>query len=240
MTVAEAMLALLDVQGHDTRLDQLHHLQATLPERAARDQIRSDLEATVDALAVETATLEDLARAQKRLDDEVASLGAKRAGFHDRLYGGSVTNPRELQDLQDEIEALGRRIRALEDREIEIMEQVEPVEARLGVLSATRTDQELALGAAETALTVAEAELVVAIDTEGAGRATAAGLVSDDLLATYDKLRAGLGGVAVARLVGNQCGGCHLTLSAMESARLRKLGVEEMASCEECGRILVP
>ena len=61
-----------------------------------------------------------------------------------------------------------------------------------------------------------------------------------DLLAEYASLRGGAGGIGVSRLVGSQCGGCHLTLSAMEVARLRKLPDGEIAHCDECGRILVP
>lgn len=240
MSLADALHGLLDVQAHDTRLDQLHHQQANLPERAARDAAAARLAQTLTRLIAEAATRDDLARDQRRLDDEVERLGAKRAGVHDRLYSGTVSNPRELQDLQDEVDALGRRITALEDRELEIMEQVEPVEERLGELTAARKEQEATLADAEVRLATAEAELVVAIDTETSERTAAATEVPEDMLGSYDKLRAGLGGVAVARLVGNQCGGCHLTLSAMEAARLRKLGAEEMASCEECGRILVP
>ena len=65
-------------------------------------------------------------------------------------------------------------------------------------------------------------------------------LVPADLLAQYTSLRGGRGGIGVSRLIGSQCGGCHLTLSAMEVSRLRKLPEGEVAHCEECGRILVP
>jgi predicted nucleic acid-binding Zn-ribbon protein len=45
--------------------------------------------------------------------------------------------------------------------------------------------------------------------------------------------------VAVARLVGNHCDGCHLTLPAMELDRIRHLPEDELVTCEQCGRILV-
>ena len=46
-------------------------------------------------------------------------------------------------------------------------------------------------------------------------------------------------GVAVARLVGSHCDGCHLTLPAMELDRIRHLPEGELVTCEQCGRILV-
>ena len=60
--------ALLEVQAHDTKLDQLRHQLATLPARAARDAAVAALAATNAALAAETATRDELARDQKRLD----------------------------------------------------------------------------------------------------------------------------------------------------------------------------
>ena len=60
-----------------------------------------------------------------------------------------------------------------------------------------------------------------------------------ELLAEYERLRRELGGVAVARLAGTSCGGCHLSLSAVEVDRIRKTPAGAMVHCEECGRILV-
>jgi predicted nucleic acid-binding Zn-ribbon protein len=240
MTDATPLEALLAVQEHDTRLDQIRHQIATLPARTERDAAAAalaDVEAQVDALVEQR---DELARDQKRLDDEVALLDEKRKGFDTKLYSGTVSNPRELQDLQEEIEALGRRISVLEDREIEIMEQVEPIEADLADLRTRAEQRRIVLADADARLATAETELASALEHETGVRADAASAVPEDLLASYDKLRSGLGGIGVARLVGNQCGGCHLTLSAMEAARLRKLPAGEVAHCEECGRILVP
>lgn len=230
---------LLDVQDHDTRLDQIRHRREHLPERGARDDLLAGL-ATVDVhLGDATTRRDELGRQQKRLDDEIASITAKRTAVNDALYSGTVTNARELQDMSEEIEALSRRITHLEDQDLEVMEQLEPVDARLGELAEERARLTEALTAAELHLTAAETELAVELDQETASRDTAAAAVPAALLAEYDTLRGGRGGIGVARLIGTQCGGCHLTLSAMEAARIRK-HPEEVTHCEECGRLLVP
>ena len=236
----DAFEALLEVQAHDTRLDQLRHRMEALPEREQRDAAAGAKAEAEAQLAAERAVRDDLARQQKKVDDEVESLKEKRQGFDTKLYSGTVSNPRELQDLQEEIDSLSRRITQLEDAELEIMERVEPVEARIEELTATVGQRQMVLDDAEQRLIAAEAEIAAETDAETAVRTAAAGPVPPDLLAEYEKLRTGRGGVGVARLVGSQCGGCHLTLSAMEAARLRKLPAGEVAHCEECGRILVP
>ena len=72
-----------------------------------------------------------------------------------------------------------------------------------------------------------------------AQRQDAAGGISPELLATYERLRQRLEGVAVSRLIGGRCDGCHLTLPAMELDRIRHEAAGSLEHCEQCGRILV-
>ena len=50
-------------------------------------------------------------------------------------------------------------------------------------------------------------------------RAALVARLDDAAIARYDRLRARLGGVAVARLEGSRCGGCHLDLSTGRARR---------------------
>ena len=231
---------LLEIQAHDTKLDQLRRQLDALPERLHRDSLGSALTATATAIEEQRAARTLLARDQKRLDDEIETINVRRKHEEATLYGGSVTNARALQDLQEELEALGRRVTVLEDKDLEIMEQIEPIDARLGELETEHGTLAADLASAEQALTVAEAELAVQVEAEKKAREALAADFDATLLGEYESLRAGRGGIGVARLVGSQCGGCHLGLSAVEVARVRKLGSGEITHCEECGRLLVP
>lgn len=230
---------LLSVQELDTTIDQLRHKRAHLGERAELDKLSS---AEAD-LMKRTAEVDDqaaaLGRSQKRLEDEIALVEARRAEVDAKLYSGTVTSPRELQAMQDDVGALGRRTSELEDDLLEVLTELEPVEqAREGLvaeaaqLAAERSEVESRLDAAEGEI---DAELA---DTQRS-RDDAAAEVPADRLAEYDRRRPQLGGIAVARLRGNSCGGCHLTLSAVEIDRIRKLDPDEPVTCEECGRMLV-
>ncbi|CAN5852087.1 hypothetical protein BH23ACT2_BH23ACT2_08890 [soil metagenome] len=230
---------LLEVQAHDTRLDQLRHHAETLPAREECQVAAEAVRVVDEALSAARTSQGELAHQQLRLDDEIEKVTAKRKVVEGRLYGGEVTNARELQDLQEEVEALGRRVTHLEDQDLEIMEQLEPVEARLGELTTAAQERGTVLTDAERRLIAAEAELAVETERETAARAETASAVPAELLAEYESLRASHGGVGVARLAGTQCGGCHLTLSAVEAARIRK-HPDEATHCEECGRLLVP
>lgn len=230
--------ALLSVQEHDTASDQLRHRRAHLPARGELEQVMGDL-ARLEAAVVEVeGRRHTLGREQQRLEDEISSLSDRSAQHDKTLYSGAVGNPRDLQALQEEIAALKRRIRQLEDQELEVMEQLEPLDAELAAAKRSRSDLD-SRGAALRA-SIVEDELAIEAELERvrSERATLAGTVEPELLAEYETLRPQSGGIAIARLVGGSCGGCHLGLSAVEVDRIKKLPPEAPARCEECGRLL--
>lgn len=231
--------ALLAVQEHDTRTDQLNHRMQTLQVRADLAQVEDNVLAVDGQLADTQRRRDELARSQQRLEDEIASLGERANQAEKQLYSGSVTAPRELQALQDDVASIRRRIGQLEDDELEIMELVEPVDAERSELASRRDRLEAECERLRAALAEAESELATELAAVNAEREAAAAAVPDELWPEYDKLRARLGGVAIARLVGSTCQGCHLALPAVEVDRIRKLPLDEAVYCEECGRLLV-
>jgi predicted nucleic acid-binding Zn-ribbon protein len=58
-------------------------------------------------------------------------------------------------------------------------------------------------------------------------------------MARYEQLRPKFGGVAIARLVGGRCDGCHLALAQAALERIRSAPPDALVECEECGRLLV-
>lgn len=231
--------ALLAVQDHDTHADQLDHKRRTLPERTALVETMAELAAVEQRVGEVEATRHELRRSQQRLEDDITSINDKAAQHDKTLYSGTIGNPRELQTLEDEIAALKRRVVQLEDQELELMEQIEPLDATLAELAAERARLDDRAAGLRGAIVEAE----VSIDDELATvRSEREALVTDvepGLLAEYQQLRPQGGGIAIARLVGGTCGGCHLSLSAVEVDRIKKLPPEEPAHCEECGRLLV-
>lgn len=230
---------LLDVQGHDTHLDQLRHQRATLPARDNLARLEKELARVDEERGGVEAEREALTRSQRRLEDEVAALEAKAGEVHATLYGGTITSPRALQDLQAELDALRRRQAHLEDEIIELMELGEPFDAQLAELATERGGLDAEAGSVRAELTASEAELDVAIEQETSGRSRAAEGLDAALLAEYERLRTGLGGIGVARFEGGRCLGCQLMLSAVERDRLKGLAPDALVHCEECGRLLV-
>ncbi len=231
--------ALLDVQHHDTVVDQLRHRRATLPERAELAEVGRKLGA-LDVRAKEVrAERDELGGRQSAIEQQIEASRTRRAALEKRLYGGQVAAARELQAMSDEVKHLARHIGELEDRELEIMEALEPVDGELQESDVARDVLDAQAAALRSAITEAEAVIDAEMAQESRLRDATASGVRPELLAKYEQLRTRLGGTGAARLVGGSCSGCHLALPSMEVDRIRKAQPDTVITCEQCGRILV-
>jgi len=82
---------------------------------------------TRNKIVLEEQRLEELGRQQQSVEWEIDDITSKLASVEEELYSGRIRNPKELASLQQEIEGLKAKRNQLEDKALEIMDQVELV-----------------------------------------------------------------------------------------------------------------
>lgn len=223
---------------------QLFQLQALdLEIEAARESLRQitsqlgESQALVSAradLGAQKQRLDDLSREQQALEWDIDDQTGKITALEEKLYGGKVANPKELTSLQQDVEALKRRRRQVEDRALEIMERREQAAATV----ASRADELAKLEKswrAEQQKLEREAEaLAIQLRSlerrfEEFWRDLDAGLTS-----LYEKLKRQKGN-AVASVEQGICHGCRISLS---QAQLQQVRTGSLIQCGNCGRVL--
>lgn len=236
---ATAQTRLLELQSVDTVIAQLEHRRRSLPELAEiaeRQQARR--RQASDLIALDTA-VSDVDLELAKAESDLVPVRERLERDRQRVDSGSVTDPKQLNALLDEIEHLKRRIGDLEDVQLEVMERQEESVAARDELAAAReagTDELRALLATRDERF---AELDAELERSRAQRNALAELVPSDLLALYDQIRGRLGGVGAAALVRRRCAGCQLEATAADLTRYRAAPADEVLRCEECNRILV-
>jgi predicted nucleic acid-binding Zn-ribbon protein len=234
-----AQLKLLDVQQLDSRLDALRHQTAHPPEAAELRELaakRADVDGRARDLQVQ---VDDLTREQRKADADVEQVKARRVRDQQRLDGGTVSNPKDLERLQHELVSLDRRISDLEDTELEVMERLEDTQREVDALRAHLKEID------ERAAILAEArdrrlaQLKDEATTVTRDRSAAVAGMPADLLSLYDRIREKKGGVGTALLRARRCEGCSLELNSGDLAVIAKQSPDEVVRCEECSRILV-
>ena len=104
---------------------------------------------------------------------------------------GLISNPKDLERMQHELESLERRITTLEDEELEVMARLEDAQRDLDELAAQRRRRRRAAGRRSAApATTRPPRSTPSWRGSPPSAGPAADGLPDDLLALYDKLRA--------------------------------------------------
>ena len=228
---------LLDLQTEDTAITRLEQRKAALPEAARLKQVNESLDELASDLEIATKQDSEITHEHGRLEGEIELLEQKIAREEQKMFAGTVSNPKELSSLQAEVESLKRKKSDLEDQLLEVMEQREASSTTVARITGER-DQ--AAAEAEE-LTGTVGTLTSEIDAELAQHSSArdqiAAELPADLVTLYDKIRAQKQGVGAAALEQGMCQGCHTKLPQKELERMRAEG--GLQRCDNCRRILV-
>jgi predicted nucleic acid-binding Zn-ribbon protein len=197
---------------------------------------RAPLQATARRRESAQATLRQQQADQRDIDLQLDELRAKIKKNSDKLYGGKVGNPRELQDLQAEVDQDRRLVSGLEDRSLGQMETVEQAQRLASEADGAHARAEEAWKNDQLAMKDEHATLKTRLASLMARRTALVAQADAAALRTYESLRKSKSGMAVARVSQRRCQGCHVevTTKLEQQARISS----DLVFCNSCGRIL--
>jgi predicted nucleic acid-binding Zn-ribbon protein len=229
---------LLEVQALDTRLAQLAHQRRSHATLARLTELDGRLADVDTSLVASRTAVKDLRRELAKAEADVEQVRARADRDRSRLDSGQGS-AKDMQALQHELVALGRRQGELEEVELEVMERLEAHEGALAELDSAADVIRGQRAEAEAERDAAFATIDAEVTEVTAQRARLAEGLDAGLVTLYDRLRGQLGGLGAAALRGRRCEGCRLELNPTDVEAIRKAAPDQVARCEECGRILV-
>jgi len=238
--VTETLDHLLAVQDLDIALTQLRHRRDALAETSGLSAVEAQI-AALEAERRDAATRRTvLADSQKDLEQQIAGISERRGMLEQRMYAARGSSARDLQAMSEEVRHLTQRRAELEELELAAMLDQDPIDAGLAALDERMAPLQAQAGELRTQVDEAARAIDAEMATVADQRASEAEQLPTLLSDRYETLRARLKGTGAARLIGSRCDGCHLQLSSVEVEKIRALPPGEVATCEQCGRILVP
>ena len=228
----EALNALYELQRVDSALAvATRKYQALDPgreEKAAAESSRVLHERMVRA---HHETARDLQDAEL----ELKSIESKKIDYEYKLKSGKGSW-KELEQFQQEVDALGRHRAMLDERILTLMDQLE--ERRTAEEDSKRAleQADAALAAKEKDFKAGSRTLAAQINTLKAAREERVRGIAPALLKRYEAIRAGKQGVGIAQLVGDDCGACHTNLPSEVVENVVKS--DRLETCPNCGRLL--
>ncbi len=226
-------LSLFRLQQTDTQMDHCQARLKTIQGKLENDEDLRRATRKADELEKERLAVE---RALDLSEKAVQVQHIKIEQTEANLYSGSSHNPKELQELQEEITSLKRFHSTLEDHLLETMMTLEKAENNLRTSLEELHDIQTTCTEQNSILNQEKFNLLKEIETLGAERQAIVISIPVDDIILYESLRQQRRGVAVASIAENTCTACGvgLTPSQIQNAR----SATPMARCPSCGRIL--
>ena len=200
-------------------LEQDNVLQRAIQDKDAKKQVLIEKEKA-------------LKKAEINVKDQRAKIKQKTS----QLYGGAVTNPKELGDLQQQVDSLERYLDVLEERQLEAMletDEAKEIHADAAqILAKIRAERD----AQHKELMIEKTELEKQIKTSLEERPNFLLDILPEDLDLYEKLRKSRGGIAVAATLNESCAACGTNIPSALYQIARS--PSQIAQCSTCKRIL--
>ena len=225
---------------------QLYELQELDLELEAKRQTLAQVEAGIGesgalldaraALVQEEGRVKELAQQMKDVEAEVQDVRSKAKVTVDKLYGGTVKNPKELVSLKEQVESYNKKIAGLEDKTLGLMTEMDALEKEVAskrqglaaVEAGWKKEQESLLKQREALIAV-----IAGIDPK---RSEAASNIDKAAINLYETLRKRRQGRGVSKVEQGMCQGCriHLPVNKLQQVRTG----HNLVQCGSCERIL--
>ncbi|MFC2006122.1 zinc ribbon domain-containing protein [Chloroflexota bacterium] len=185
-------------------------------------------------LALEHQHLDELKQQQHSIEWEIDDTTTKLSPAEEELYSGRIRNPKELTNLQHEIDSLKARRYHLEDKALEIMDQAELVTKSVATLDSKLKVLEAEWHSQQQELSTKLEQIKTMLSNLKHKRQLLADEIDLKPIELYQELRKQRG-KAVAKVEQGMCRGCRISLPITELQQARS---GSLVRCSSCGRIL--
>ena len=228
MSVAKELYQLQEVDLElESNEQSLSRITAQLGESQAVVETRSKL-------VLEQQRLEELSRQQHSVEWEIDDLTNKLTTTEEELYSGRIRNPKELANLQHEVDGLKDRRDQLEDRALETMDQVELATRSVATLNSDLKALETEWQSQQQQLSAQLEQLKTILSDLEHKRQLLAAEIDPQAVEVYQELKKRKG-TGVAKVEQGICRGCRISLPITELQQTRS---GNLVRCSSCGRIL--
>lgn len=233
MGMTQVVATLFQLQQLDIELDRVtiecQSIANALRGNPRLQRLRADYKTAQQQLQAGLQT-------QKEAEWALADINRRLKVQEQRLYDGNVTNPKELQSLQQETQ----RLRAQQSRQEEhVLEVIDAADA----LQAMTQQREAELKEAEAAWEKESGDLKTRLEQLErhkqelqSKREQLLAAIDPAHLQRYEAMRRSKQGRAVSKVEQNACQWCRVLLTPSELQRVRISA--ELQTCSNCGRIL--
>ena len=231
MPATRELLALQSVDG------ELVVRRARLAEIAPLLGDDSAIRTLTQRLASEQTDVDSALSRQQEFDSVIAGFTERVDAAEKRLYSGVVVNPRELQDLQADVNMLKRQRGHEEDSLLEVMVELDTARGARDASAKELESLKVSWAAEQESLTAEKQRLEAEVADLERRRADAVARTPPPEVALYEQVRRNHTH-PVAQMHNNACNTCRVGVPMRTAQEVRTSSAP--VRCPNCGRILLP
>ncbi len=213
---------------------QIESNEQSLRQKTSQLGESHEVIAAREKLASEQQRREDLGKQQHSYEWDIDDLTNKITAIEEKLYGGRINNPKELASLQQEENAFKASRDQLETKSLEVMEQVEMIDASITETGGELKNLESEWKAGQKKLSTEIDGLKTVLSALKDKRQLVSGEIDSPAIKLYEKLQKQKG-QAVVKVEQGICRGCRISLPSSDLQQVRS---RSLVQCSSCGRLL--
>jgi hypothetical protein len=234
----ETARCLFEIQSLDSRIRILMREIDDLSRKHQLEEIGSEVARCRNTLEEKKQDLERMRKKENKLDAEINSISARIKDEEEKLFSGTIMNPKELQGIQAEILSLKKRRDSMETEDLEILEAIDVCQLEVRKLEDELQSAEGQMNLAKEAYDRELHEKKEEVSHLELERDELKSKLDPEIVSEYERLLEEKGGLAVVRIEhGKNCGGCHIEFTSTQIDRFQH--EEGIFRCDYCRRILI-
>jgi len=227
---------LLELQKIDIDIDEEEKKKRDLP--LTIEGITKKIQGLKDSLKNKNENYKNLQIKLKRIELDLTEKSNKINKHQEDLYGGKITDIKELKQIQKVIAHYKEEKDSIEEKILDLMEEMEDLDKSIGHLDEDLKVKEKELKKRKEEIDSAMLVIEKDINFLNIKREEMLSKLTDGrLLKEYERLRKEKGGKAIMEVDGSICPGCYLDLPSDVIYQLKKN--RKIIICPNCSRILI-
>lgn len=227
---------LLELQKIDIDIDEEERKKRSLPSKI--EGISKEIRGLKGSLKNKNEGYKSLQLKLKRKELDLTEKSNKIKKHQEDLYGGKITDIKELKQIQKVIAHYKEEKDSIEEKVLDLMEEMEDLGKSIGHFDEDLKRKEKEFEKRKEEMNLARLVIEKNINSSNIKRKKILSKLTDGrLLKEYERLRKEKGGKAIIKVDGSVCPGCYLDLPSDTIYQLKKN--RKMIICPNCSRILI-
>jgi predicted nucleic acid-binding Zn-ribbon protein len=174
---------------------------------------------------------------RKKLEDTVEMQNEKIKSDEGKLFSGTITSAKEIENYQEEVKILKKKNSEMEDQILELMIKLEEMSEDVKKADAEKAGAEAEVGRIKNEMDEKLEVLKHIIEGLQKRKEDVTSKIPGDYLKKYREVKAKKGGIAVSVLKDNFCNVCNMQIPAKDAEKI--VDANELYRCPLCGRLAV-